>query len=594
MTSSLDTHFPKVFDHYILMDLVASGGMGQVFQAVTLDEIGRVVVVKKTFEHFRTDSSYVRMFRDEIKVLSLLNHPNIVHMYNHGAHGEYLEMEFVRGLSLHQILEVVERQSQKIPIEIATYICHEAAKALSYAHELRDDSKSMPLEIVHRDISPHNIMVTYKGGVKVLDFGISKFSDKVNVTEVGVVKGKRNYISPEQNRGQNVGPAADIYSLGAVFWRLLTGRPAFDADNPEEYAKTALKNNIAPPSKYNPQVPRSLDKMISKALDALPENRYRTMADFQAELLSISKEVNRENSIVRKTSEWMQQTFRARMVSDEEALRNNLQKALLLSKEIVDKREQTVPLPQSTPAKGANSDELQFKINVKYLGYGSLALLVLGLFFIRPTGFLTLISRSTNSEIDQPTNNSNVLSDLQLLAEQGLFDEVLAGLNRVSAQQRLASWRDLVVRSVSGYAAVLAKTKVETAFDFLVSSELKYPFLVENKTYRELRQDVATKWFEWCAPNRLDCVDILVPFISSAPENSDFAFKIGHRATYFYFHYSALPFFKVATDSEFDKHICSDDRLKSAVENGSTYEKNSQIGKLAREVAEKCNIKIKD
>lgn len=587
------SEFPQIYDRFILLDLVGSGGMGQVFRAVTLDEVNRVVVVKKIYEHYRTNSSYARMFRDEIKVLSLLNHPNIVHLYTYGSHGEFLEMEYVRGLSVHQILELIEKKSEKIPIEIIVYLCHEAAKALGHAHDLRDDTKSLPLEIVHRDISPHNLMLTYKGGVKVLDFGISKFSDKINITEVGLIKGKRHYISPEQNRGENVSAAADIYSLGAVLWRLLTGRPAFDSDNPEEYTQRVLQNKIPPPSQFNPLVPASLDQLCLSAMNMSAEHRLPSMQAFQDALLTISKEINKENSVVRRTSEWMQTEFKSQMLIDDENLRTLLIKAQTVSKEFVSNREKTVMLtePKVEPVQPA-LPQTPSSNQKKWIYIGAAAAILISLMTIgyyfkqRPITELRDIS-GQNHEMNQADEQ---LSNLQLLVEQQSFAEAVSQLSQVPPQKRLASWQDVSLRAIMGQARLLMKTDSAQAFEFINEQEAKYVFLTDNENYRQLRKEIGLEWFDRCASQSLDCIDRIIPFIETTKDNGEFSFQLGVKATFHYFHFSALPLFRIAVEASENAKYCQHERLLSAVNVGLTHGPGSATRNLALEVKKKCGL----
>jgi uncharacterized protein YnzC (UPF0291/DUF896 family) len=373
---------------------------------------------------------------------------------------------------------------------------------------------------------------------------------------------------------------------------MLTGRPAFDADNPEQYAKIALQDNIKPPSHYNAQVPASLDRICLKALKAKPEERLRTMMEFQTELLNISKEINRENSIVRKTSEWMQSTFKSQMLSDEEKLRSSLNKASVLSKEYVDRKEQTVPMQPENVVIASPVDDVKNDKIKKPLIYAALAiaLLIAVAIFIRKTDG-PLSQRSSSGETASSTVDENVEADLQLLAEQGMFQEALAGLTKVPPRKRLPSWRDLVVRVVKGHAANLAKSDVMHAFEFLKTEEQAFPFIIDNSDYQIFREDIGMKWFERCAPGSLDCVDILIPFISAVPNNYEFAFKAGVRTTYHYFHYSGLTFFKMALEGPQRNEYCKEERLISAVDGGLSHSKDSKTGKLARDIAAICNIK---
>tara|TARA_B110001454_G_scaffold106457_1_gene100169 strand:+ start:2631 stop:4409 length:1779 start_codon:yes stop_codon:yes gene_type:complete len=591
MTSTSENKYPQIYQRYILLDAIGAGGMGQVFRAVTMDEINRVVVVKKTFEHLRSNSSYVKMFRDEIKVLSLLNHPNIVHLYSYGSKAEFIEMEYVRGLSLNQILLTLEEKKEKIPIEIAVYIAHEAAKGLSYAHELRDDAKSLPLGIVHRDISPHNLMISAKGSVKILDFGISKFTDQLNVTEFGVVKGKRHYIAPEQNRGETVNASADIYSLGAVLWRMLVGEPPFDADNQTEYRKIVVESEIKAPSIFNSQVPKTLDAVCQKALQYRPENRFKTMEEFQTELLAVSKEINRENSIVRKTSDWILANFKSQLVSEEDSLRTGLNTAASIAKSARETQDKTI-LISSSPLEPSPEKVLPKSLDLlKWKIPGLTVFLV----FLIIAGFKFFGSekdnqgnRTTSTTNEVKKENQIELSDLHLLVEQQFYEEALGKLAQIPITQRLDSWRQLVVRTVIGWLEKKAAGDNNSAFEEIKSLELKFPFILENADYSKLKSKIVLAWLDACATTDSNCLNTLLPVANADPNNADLAFELGKKATFHYFHYHALPFFKIALQRKNDKTYCHDDRLKSALSTGLTFSKDTEIRKLADDVTQLC------
>jgi serine/threonine protein kinase len=234
---------PHAFGRYTLTQRIGEGGMAEVYLAqVTVAEgLSKRVVVKRIRKEFADQPEFTRMFVDEAKIALGLNHANIVQVFDFGqVHGSfYLAMELVEGLDLMGLMHTVRARGERMPVVIAAYIAHQAASGLAYAHQRRDDFGT-PLGIVHRDISPHNIMLSLAGTVKILDFGIARTAARARSVEGGAVirergddstdvtiQGKIAYMSPEQARGGPLDQRSDIYSLGVVLYELLSGELVF-------------------------------------------------------------------------------------------------------------------------------------------------------------------------------------------------------------------------------------------------------------------------------------------------------------------------------------------------------------------------------
>jgi serine/threonine protein kinase len=280
----------KMFGRYLLLDHLAQGGMAEIFRAwaPSVDGGGRLIVLKCVQPDFGQDSEFLQMFRSEIRVSIALNHPNIVQLYDFGeAEGRpYIAMELVEGKSLKQIIQQLLRYDKKLPVEYACFAIEQVAAGLYYAHTFRDRTSGEDLNIVHRDISPQNLLVSYSGNLKIIDFGIAKATSNRQTTRAGIIKGKPSYLSPEQISGEVLDGRSDVFSLGAVFWETLTGRKLFSGDS--DLAAIKLIDNcddfVTPPSTLNPSVPPEIDAIVMKSLYHDRDRRYKNAEELQRAL----------------------------------------------------------------------------------------------------------------------------------------------------------------------------------------------------------------------------------------------------------------------------------------------------------------------
>lgn len=264
----------NVFNNrYRLKEKIGSGGMADVYLADDL-LLNREVAVKVLHQQYAADPSFIQRFRYEAQAAANLNHPNIVNIYDWGNEGDiyYIVMEYVEGRDLKQILLTEGRFMPERAAEIAAEIC----AALQFAHRQN---------LVHRDIKPHNIIITPMGQVKVMDFGIARVGTGNGMTQTGTVMGTAQYISPEQAQGQAVDARSDIYSLGVVLYEMLLGRVPFDDDNAIAVAYKQVKEDPVPISLVDRSMPPALEAIVMKALAKNPENRYGSAQEMKADLL---------------------------------------------------------------------------------------------------------------------------------------------------------------------------------------------------------------------------------------------------------------------------------------------------------------------
>ena len=279
---------PEAFGKYFLVDKIATGGMAEIFKAKTYSHGGfeNLLVIKRILPHIGENEDFIEMFIDEAKVSVALQHPNIVRIYDFGKILEnyFIAMECVDGKDTRNCLRKLARKKSHLPPKFAAFIAHETAKGLHYAHT-KKDLQGNPYGIVHRDISPSNVIVSYEGEVKVADFGIAKAESNAYQTRDGVLKGKFEYMSPEQARGEQVGQQSDIFSAGIILYEMLTGRRLFKTDSEIKTLEKIKKVDIKPPSVLNPNIPQRLDDLVMKALTSNTDDRFRDAREYQHALL---------------------------------------------------------------------------------------------------------------------------------------------------------------------------------------------------------------------------------------------------------------------------------------------------------------------
>ncbi len=272
------------FGKYTLIRKVGTGGMAEVFLARTTvaQGLNKTLVIKKIHTAYARSRQFVTMFVDEAKIALGLNHPNIIQVFDFGAVGDtyFLAMEFVEGMDLLRLLQEAAKARQRLPYGLSAYIVQQLAKGLDYAHR-KTDEFGQPLAIVHRDISPQNVLLSWDGGVKIVDFGIARARDVHE--EQGVIKGKFAYMSPEQARGEPVDCRSDVFAAGIVLFELVCARPLFHGKGKE--ALELVKSGALPrPKDFAPELPDSLERIILKALAFHRDDRYQTARDLQHDL----------------------------------------------------------------------------------------------------------------------------------------------------------------------------------------------------------------------------------------------------------------------------------------------------------------------
>lgn len=280
---------------YQLIRKVAQGGMAEVFLAKSYGAHGfeKPVAIKRILGRYAADEQFVTMLIDEARITSQLNHPNIVPVLDFHADAQdcYLVMEYVAGRSLSNLTRCLLTDGRTLPVEHLLFICKECAAGLHHAH-VKTDKTGRPLHIVHRDVSPQNVLVSFDGFVKIIDFGIARARDRLAQTEVGTIKGKVRYLAPEQLHGEGVDGRTDMFSLAIVMWEALTNCTLFDGASDLEVCDQIMRTEIPDPRTYNKDVPEELVRVLNRALARQKEQRFSSCEAFSAELRGILTRAN--------------------------------------------------------------------------------------------------------------------------------------------------------------------------------------------------------------------------------------------------------------------------------------------------------------
>ncbi len=278
---------------YQLHQKVARGGMAELFLADYVREDGfrRKVAVKRILPHLAGNQDFIKMFTREARVAALLQHPNVVQIFDYGNidNAYFIAMEFIDGKNLGEVIKVLNRG---LPVEIAVFIMSQICKGLDYSHNKKDETTGEPFKIIHRDISPQNLLISYQGEVKISDFGISKAQSEPSLTQAGVVKGKLAYLSPEQALGEPIDHRADIYALGLVFYETLTGKRVYEFGSEVDAIRKIPVMEIEPLRNAIPDIPEELNRIVMTCLEKQKDLRYENASAVHADLISFKKQQN--------------------------------------------------------------------------------------------------------------------------------------------------------------------------------------------------------------------------------------------------------------------------------------------------------------
>ena len=285
---------PERFGKYLLLDRIATGGMAELYRGkITGDEgFEKLVAVKKILPHLVGEKGLIESFINEARLAAFLQHENIIRTYDFGKMGKdyFIAMEYLFGTNLRSVIGTLKEKKMLFDIEIILQIISCVCNGLSYAHTLKN-FQGQPLNIIHRDISPPNIFISYEGEVKIIDFGIAKASSQNQATQFGMIKGKVGYMSPEQAEGRDLDIRSDIFAIGAVLYEMVTGERLYQGDTMKVLAK-ARKVEFEPPENFVDELPPVISKIIHRALAKNLEERYQTCGEMLADVEKSIRELS--------------------------------------------------------------------------------------------------------------------------------------------------------------------------------------------------------------------------------------------------------------------------------------------------------------
>lgn len=314
---------PIPYGKYHLLERINVGGMAEVFlgKASGFEEFDRLVAIKRILPAMMGDSEFITMFLDEARISVQLNHANIVQVYELGKQDDsyYIAMEYVSGKDLRHLLEYYRSQGTAMPVLQAAFITSKICEGLDYAHR-KKDLRGKELRIIHRDVSPQNILLTYDGEVKIIDFGIAKAANRAQKTEAGTLKGKFGYMSPEQVRGfPDVDRRADVFAVGVILYEMITGERLFVGGSDFSTLEKVRVAEIPPPRKVNADIPVALEKVVLKALAREVGDRYAWCSDLQEDLMRFAVSAGSVYS-GKNLAAFMREVFTADMASEQKRL----------------------------------------------------------------------------------------------------------------------------------------------------------------------------------------------------------------------------------------------------------------------------------
>ncbi|HEY3352365.1 MAG TPA: serine/threonine-protein kinase, partial [Polyangia bacterium] len=313
---------PIPFGKYLLLERISVGGMAEIFKAKSFGVEGfeKILAIKRILPAMSDDKEFIEMFIDEAKIAGQLSHANICQIFELGRINDqhFIAMEFVWGKDVLQIQNRFRRMKQIMPFPMAAFLAAKTCEGLDYAHH-KKDAMGKPMQLIHRDVSPQNIIVSYEGEVKLIDFGIAKAASRTSKTQAGVLKGKFGYMSPEQVRGLPLDRRSDIFATATMLYELMTGDRLFLGDSDFSTLEKVRNVDIQPPSALNPRVPKALERIVMKGLARDPEDRYQWANEMQEELQAYV--MSQEPVYTSKhLSRWMKETFMLELKREQQML----------------------------------------------------------------------------------------------------------------------------------------------------------------------------------------------------------------------------------------------------------------------------------
>ncbi|MGE5310785.1 MAG: protein kinase domain-containing protein [Nitrospirota bacterium] len=301
---------PIRFGKYLLLDKIATGGMAELYEAkiTGIQGFEKLIAIKRILPHLASEEDLVTSFIDEAKLAALLHHQNIVQIYDFGRIEDsyYIAMEYLLGKDLRMVIRKASLKGEPLRLESTLLIVSRICAALEYSHGLKD-FQGKPLNIIHRDISPANVLITYDGNVKIVDFGIAKAATQSHLTQSGMIKGKVAYMSPEQAAGETIDHRSDIFSTGIILYELATGVPMFQGDT-LQVLNLVRNAKFTPADQLKPELPAKFHEILDRALAKEREARYQSAGDMLADIEELMYQMSARTS-PRRVADYMKVLF---------------------------------------------------------------------------------------------------------------------------------------------------------------------------------------------------------------------------------------------------------------------------------------------
>ena len=509
---------PIQFGKYQLLDKIAMGGMAELFRAKLTGVQGfeKLIAIKKILPNLSADENLVKSFIDEAKLAALLHHENIVQIYDFGSMDDdyFIAMEYLFGKDLGNIRKIAKKRAMPLGMENILFLISQICAGLDYSHNLKD-LRGRPLNIIHRDINPQNILVTYEGQVKIIDYGIAKAASQNNKTRENLIKGKLAYMSPEQANGQTIDHRSDIFSTGIVLYELLAARRMFTGET-MQVLSLVREAKYDPPEEVIPDLPAKLNYILRRALAKDPDERYQSAGEMLADVEEFTFELAlRPNT--RSFAQYMKDLFEVELAKEELALWSNSniyqggkkekdgrqtpergtnEDTVILTTDLSNEKLNLIKptlfkgiwqqlanvlrIKKQKPAAKAGRNRPFFRFGFKF-GVLKPGLVVLAFLVVVALGIKQISFSSSQPEnlspaapaavVEEPAVNGNIaagkaaLEAKQYTTAAALFEEILA-----SDPSLINDLSEFYVNALSGQAAELMETDAERAREFLLKA----------------------------------------------------------------------------------------------------------------------------
>lgn len=467
---------PIQYGKFLLLDRIARGGMAELCRAKIIGSQGfeKLVAIKKILPHLADQEEFVSAFIDEARLAAFLQHRNIVQIFDFGeiAGSYFISMEYLSGQPLRTLMNLAGKNKRPLPLGVIFFIVAEICVGLDYAHNLKNFSGEA-LHIIHRDIGPQNIFLTYDGQVKIIDFGIARATSHNTATTSGSLKGKIAYMSPEQAGGSKIDHRSDIFSVGIILYELATGKHLYAAEDSKQQLALAVSGGFVPARQINETLPPLLYEILDKALAREPDDRYQSAEEMRRDLEKCAR-LSGGFATATELAVFMEPLFSEDMAREEEALRQAASAKLPPADEVLESGaspfEQTVFVPGEQQAAGRTKRRFSLVVPLAVMLF---AILTVAILLVGPKLLEQTRNKQEGASVAHETGPSvggqTVSEADQYLQARAYFSRLLAA----PAASGSVAAKDIV--ALDRHAALLMEKSPAEARSFLVAMTEKYP-----------------------------------------------------------------------------------------------------------------------